>query len=234
MLSRKRKGPPSRRSDVAAEPPCATIKPIREAPHIGATFLREEHLREASGAMTIPASLLHHAEQHGCFSGCFGTESDSAVCTDVRQPPHPVVQVSCKDCLSFKIGTLRSLLPAGNATCYWLASALTQHFRARRGYTWAVAGYHAQGPGFWLSAAYVASAGLFLLDGERSRGRGSDLDLLLLAFQHGVAPVSDPGMLDVRQYATRVAYLNFGGLAGPVGSLAGLLASPHCLAQQKP
>jgi hypothetical protein len=184
--------------------------------------------------MTIPASLLHHAEQHGCFSGCFGTESDSAVCTDVRQPPQPVVQISCKDCLSFKIGTLRSLLPAGNATCYWLASALTQHFRTRRGYTWAVAGYHAQGPGFWLSAAYVASDGLFLLDGERSRGRGSDLDLLLLAFQHGVAPVSDPGMLDVRQYATRVAYLNFAGLAGPVGGLAGLLASPHCLAQQKP
>ena len=62
--------------------------------------------------MTIPASLLHHAEQHGCFSGCFGTESDATVCTDARHPHQPVVQVSCKDCLSFKIGTLRSLLPA--------------------------------------------------------------------------------------------------------------------------
>jgi hypothetical protein len=183
--------------------------------------------------MTIPASLLHHAEGHGCFSGCFGAESDAEVCTDARRPPEPVVLVSCRDCLSFKIGALRSLLPAGNAHGYWLANALTQHFRAQRGYTWSVSGYHARGPGFWLSAAYCATAGLFLLDGERSRNLGSDLDLLLLAFQHGLATASDPRMLDPHQYGVRVVYANFAGLAAPINGLPTLLASPHCQAQQK-
>src|SRR5262245_36001719 len=127
--------------------------------------------------MPLPASLLHHIEQHGCFSGCYSGELDAQVCIDPSRPLMPIVSASCHDCLTSKVSVLRSLLPSGISSD-WLASQLTQHLRGQRGYTLSFGGYHARGPGFWLSAVYYGNGGLFLLDGIRSRALGSDLDLL--------------------------------------------------------
>ena len=83
------------------------------------------------------------------------------------------------------------------------------------------------------SEVYAPVTGLFLLDGERSRALGSDLDLLFLAFQHGLAPAPDPRMLDPKQYHVQVGYVNFANLTGPVPALSALLTSPHYQAQPK-
>src|SRR5438094_3851970 len=134
--------------------------------------------------MTLPATLLQQVEQHGCFSGCYGSELEARVCLDAAQPLETVAVVSCLDCLSFKVGVRRTLLPGGGSS-HTLASQLTQHVRTARGFGLSFSGYHARGPGFWLAVAYYPRCGVFLIDGARSRGLGSDLDLLLLAFNHG-------------------------------------------------
>jgi len=77
----------------------------------------------------------------------------------------------------------------------------------------------------WLSAAYYAPCGLFLLDGERSRPLGSDLDLLFLAFRHGIVQPQDPRMLDPRFYTTQVAYVDFSQPLGPITNRQQLLSS---------
>jgi hypothetical protein len=141
-----------------------------------------------------------------------------------------VLLVSCLDCLSFKIGVLQTLLPAGT-TVYTLADQLTQHNRQARGFGLSVSGYHARGPGFWFSAAYYPHCGLFLLDGERSRSLGSDLDLLLLAFRHNVIQPPDPRMADPRLYTTQVVHVNFAGSPAPFANKQALLASPQCQTQ---
>lgn len=180
--------------------------------------------------MTIPASLLQHAEQHGCFTGCYGSESNVSVCLDPARPLQPLVVVSCRDCLE-RFGTLQTLLPPGG-TSYVLADQLTQHLRLQRGFTFACSGYHARGPGFWLSVAWYGAAGLFLVNGERSRALGSDLDLLLLGFNHGVLPTpTDPRLLDAGQYATQQVYVRFAAPVRPVGNRQALLSSPHCRTQ---
>jgi hypothetical protein len=181
--------------------------------------------------MALPPSLLQQVEQHGCFSGCFGTDADVRVCLDPNRAPEPMVVVSCQDCLSFKLGVLQTLLPPGTNQAYWVADQLTRHLRKLRGYTISFSGYHARGPGFWLAASYFGPAGLFLLDGARSRSLGSDLDLLLLAFKHGVAAPPDPRMLDPKQYATQVAYVDFSRPLGAIQCKAQLLASPLLQAQ---
>ena len=144
--------------------------------------------------MALPASLLQQIEQHPCFSGCYSSELEGWLCVDGARPLESVLFVSCLDCLSFKVGVLRSLLPSGS-TSHTLANLLTQHMRRLRGFGLAFSGYHARGPGFWLSAAYYARCGLFLLDGARSRPLGSDLDLLMMAFKHGVAQPLDPQII---------------------------------------
>lgn len=183
--------------------------------------------------MPLPASLIQQVERHSCFTGCYGVESDAAVCLDPQRPPEPTVLVSCRDCLSFKLGVLRSLLPAGTPA-YQLADELTAHMRRLRGYALSVSGYHAQGPGFWLSAAHLAGAGLFLLDGSRSRGLGSDLDLLMLAFRHNVIAPPDPRMTDPRNFQTQTVYVDFSRTPAPVTGRASLLTSPQCSAQPRP
>jgi hypothetical protein len=180
--------------------------------------------------MPLPTSLLQQVEQHGCFTGCYSHESSARLCLDPSQSLQPALLVSCLDCLSFKVGVLQALLPAGTTT-YTLADQLSLHNRQLRGYSVSFSGYHARGPGFWLSAAYYPHCGLFLLDGERSRSLGSDLDLLLLAFKHGVAQPPDPRMVDPRFYTTQVAYVNFAGVSGPFANRQALLASPQCQAQ---
>src|SRR5262249_29485608 len=113
--------------------------------------------------MALPASLLQQIEPHPCFSGCYGSELEARVCLDAGQPLETVAVVSCLDCLSFKVGVRRALLPAGSSS-FTLAGQLTQHVRTLRGFGLSFSGYHARGPGFWLAAAYYARAGLFLLD----------------------------------------------------------------------
>jgi hypothetical protein len=179
--------------------------------------------------MALPASLIQQVENHGCFTGCYAPEWIAPVCLQPAQPPQSVVMVSCHDCLSFKVGVLQSLLPPGTSASS-LADQLTQHNRRRRGYGLSSAGYHARGPGFWLQAAYYP-CGLFLLDGERSRATGTDLDLLLLAFRHGVIAPPDPRMLDPRLYVTQTIHVNYGAAIGPVACKQDLLSSPQCRLQ---
>src|SRR6516162_10078025 len=179
--------------------------------------------------MSIPASLLQHAEAHSCFSGCYGSDPDVSVCLDPARPLAALLVVSCHDCFA-RLGVPRSLLPSG-ATANWLAGQLTQHLRKQRGFTLSFSGYHTKGPGFWLSAAYYASCGLFVLNGERSRALGSDLDLLMLAFRQGIAAPPDPRMLDPRLYATQEAYVRFTAPMAPIANRQALVTSPHCRAQ---
>src|SRR5262249_8590360 len=120
--------------------------------------------------MSIPASLLQHAEAHPCFSGCYGSDPDVSVCLDPARALAPLLVVSCHDCFA-RLGAPRSLLPSG-ATSSWLAGQLTQHLRKQRGFGLSFSGYHTKGPGFWLSVAYYNSCGLFLINGERSRTLG--------------------------------------------------------------
>jgi hypothetical protein len=182
--------------------------------------------------MTLPASLLQHAEQHGCFTGCYSSEPNVSVCLDPNQPPGTLIAVSCQDCFG-RLGVPLSLLPPGSNS-HTLAASLSQHVRARRGFGLSVGGYHARGPGFWLGAVYYSRCGVFLLDGERSRRLGTDLDLLLMAFKHGVVAPPDPRMLDPKQYAVQTVYVNFGSPQGGIATKQSLLSSPQCRLQPQP
>ena len=44
--------------------------------------------------MSLPASLLHYVEQHTCFSGCYGSDSNVSVCLDPNQQLKPMVVVT--------------------------------------------------------------------------------------------------------------------------------------------
>jgi hypothetical protein len=176
--------------------------------------------------MTLPASLLRAAEQHVCFSGCYGPEDMVMVCTDPGMAPHRGVQVSCKDCLSFHIGGLAKLLPP-QMTSDQLAREVSQHVRQLRGFAWSVGGYHYACNKIWLSAAYYPG-GLFLLDGSRNHDGRSDLDLLLEAFRGGLVKPQDPRMLDPGQYTTQEVYLDMSTPITPVRSRHDLLRSKQC------
>jgi hypothetical protein len=154
--------------------------------------------------MPLPPALLQLVEQHGCVSGCYGSSSNLQAFITSAAPPAPMVSVTCLDCLGH-VGVLASLLPTGMYS-YQLADQLSQHVRALRGYSLSVSGYHTNGPGFWLSAVHWASCNMFLVCGDRSRSLGSDLDLLMLAFQHGVLKPSSPGMLAPASFTVQPLY----------------------------
>ena len=156
-----------------------------------------------------------------------GANSTPRVCLDPAQPPEPAVFVSCRDCLTYKIGVLRSLLQAGTSADI-LADQVTQHMRRIRGFDLSFGGYHMRAGGFWLNAIYYATCGMFLIDGSRSRATGSDLDLLLLAFRHGVAQAPDPRMTDPQLYTTQIVYVDFSSAVHPIQAKQDLLASPQC------
>jgi hypothetical protein len=179
--------------------------------------------------MALPPALLQFVEQHGCFSGCYGSNSGVQAFTAATYAPQPMVSVSCLDCL-VHIGTLASLLPQGMHS-YQLADELSRHVRADRGYSQSLSGYHTQGPGFWFSAVYWSSCRIFLLDGERSRKMGTDLDLLMLAFQHGVLKPPTPAMLDPTSFAVQSLFLDVRRTIPPVASKADLLTA-HCVSAQ--
>lgn len=180
--------------------------------------------------MTLPASFLQHVEQHGCFSGCYGSDSTVLACLDPNRPLSPLVMVSCQDCLA-RIAVPSSLMTAGTSS-YNLARMLTDHLRVQRGFAVSASGYHVAGPGFWLSAAYY-SCGLFLLSGERSRQLGSDLDLLMLAFQHGVVQPLDTRMRDPKQYSVETVYVNFATCQPRIIGKQQFLTSPQCRTQPR-
>lgn len=180
--------------------------------------------------MTLPASFLQHVEQHGCFSGCYGSDSSVSACLDPARPLAPLLMVSCQDCLA-RIAVPASMMPSGTSS-YSLARLLSDHLRVQRGFALSVSGYHVAGPGFWLSTVYY-SCGLFLVSAERSRQLGSDLDLLQLAFQHGVVQPLDPRMRDVKQFSVEEVYVNFAACQTTVTSKQALLTSPHCRAQPR-
>jgi hypothetical protein len=126
----------------------------------------------------------------------------------------------------FHVGSLASLLPPGT-TQYSLAQELSAHMRAVRGYRWAFSGYHATGPGFWLSAAYYGD-GLFLVDGSRNHGGAKDVDLLVQAFRAKLAQPDDQGMLDPALYATDVVHLSCAPPLGPVRTKPDILRLSQC------
>lgn len=177
--------------------------------------------------MSLPQSLLTCVEQHACFAGCFSGRRVERLILNSTQPPERGVVIECKDCLSFYVSTLDSLLPA-KMDEYRLAKSLSQHVQQLRGVTVATGGYHVEASGFWLNAAYFAQGGFFLLDGESSRNIGSDLDLLMLALNHGVLSVSEPGIDDPANYAVQTIAMD--RTSGPMGHLttvAHLLAAPY-------
>jgi hypothetical protein len=171
--------------------------------------------------MSLPASFLQHVEQHPCFTGCYGSASGVRACLDPNRPLTPLIVVSCKDCYA-NLATPAALLPAGMDS-HRLAEEVTAHLRKKRGFASSVSGYFTKGPGFWFSAVYY-DCGVFLIHGERSRQLGTDLEQLLLAFQHGVMTPLDPRMTDARQYTTQTVYGHFATAAGPVNNKQDLLA----------
>jgi hypothetical protein len=174
--------------------------------------------------MALPPALLQFVEQHGCFSGCYGSSSDLEAFTAANQPPVPMASVTCMDCLDH-LGVLVSLLPKGMST-YQLAERLSRHVRTHRGYTLSEGGYHAKGPGFWFGAVFWASCNVFLLDGERSRQLGTDLDLLMLAFKHGVLKPPVPAMLNPSLFTVQPLFLDERQTLPAVGAKADLLSAP--------
>ncbi len=182
--------------------------------------------------MALPASLLQPIENHPCFPGVWNSDSDILVCLDPAKPLQRSRVVSCTECYA-RFGVLETLLPSGMNSST-LASQLTQHVRTLRGFTLSSGGYHARGPGFWVSVVYFATGGLFLVDGSRSRKMGSDLDLLLLAFQHGILQPFDPRLLDPAYYRTQSIHVNFATLPGPVRCKQDLLSWPGCRTQAAP
>src|SRR5436190_1483694 len=181
--------------------------------------------------MSLPPSLVQHVEQHSCFTGCYGGDSDVNVCLNPAQPLAPVVVVTCLDCLS-KIGVPRSLLPANVNTGYALSQHLTDATRQRRGFKLARSGYHSAGPGFWLSFAYY-DCGLFLVSASRSQQLGTDLDVLMLGMQHKVFQPADARMRDPQLFRTETIYVNFANFTAPITSKQQLLSSPQVRAQQQ-
>jgi hypothetical protein len=179
--------------------------------------------------MPLPPSLVQLVEQHPCFPGVFCADSNVQVCLQANGAAQLSRVVSCSECYQ-KFGVLETLLPSGT-DAYMLARQLTQHVRTLRGYTLAVGGYHAKGPGFWISAVYFASCGIFLIDGARSRALGTDLDLLQLAFRHGVLAPFDPRLLDPKQYRTRQVHVRCATPPGPVKNLQALLSWQGCQTQ---
>ncbi len=182
--------------------------------------------------MALPPALLQFVEQHGCFSGCYGSSSNLHAITAANSAPQTMVSVTCLDCL-VHIGVLASLLPNGIHS-YQLADEVSRHVRGRRGYSVSLSGYHSQGPGFWFGAVYWASCNVFLLDGERSRKLGTDLDLLMLSFQHGVLKPPAPAMLNPTAFVAQPLFLDLQQPLRPVAAKADLLTAPGVSLQPTP
>lgn len=184
--------------------------------------------------MTLPAELLTVVEAHACFSGCY-TSGDVTHCVvpgSASVVVEDVFSAECTDCLYFRVGTTSALAPGSDK--YSLANDLTAHMQALRGYALSFGGYHTQGGGFWLSAAYWATPGIFVLDaGSRGSSTAPPLDRLVRAFTSGVAKPPHPAMMDPKSYVTHDAYLNMSAVGTGPSSVAALLASPAASTTRK-
>jgi hypothetical protein len=176
--------------------------------------------------MSLPASLLQQLEQHPCFPGVYHGDPNVFICLDPTRPPQRGRVVSCSECYQ-KFGVIESLLPTGMDS-HQLAQEVTRHIRAHRGYTLSIGGYHAKGPGFYVSAVYFSSCGVFLIDGARSRANGSDVDLLILALRHGVVQPFDPLLLDARHYRSRTVHVRCVPPPPPLRTVQDLLSWQGC------
>jgi hypothetical protein len=174
--------------------------------------------------MPLPSALIQFVEQHGCFSGCYSSSTDMPVYIAANQPPVPMISITCEDCLCH-YGVLSSVLPKGMNSAQ-LADQLSQHVRGLRGFTLSVSGYHVNGPGFWFTALYWASCNLFLLSGEDARKHGTDLELLMLAFKHGVLKPPVPAMLDPKSFTVEEIYVNPRQLLSAIAVKSDLLKAP--------
>ena len=176
--------------------------------------------------MSLPTVLLTAVEQHTCFSGSYHSESVSDICTDPAHPLEQVIQVSCGECLLYRVGSLARHLPAG-ATQYSLATELSAHMRATRGFLWSFSGYHVRGGGFWLSAAAYTDS-LFLVDATRNRNSQTEVELLVEAFRHQIGKASSTAMLDASKYSTDTVYVDLRQpISGPVQTKQSLLLQPQ-------
>ncbi|MBI2566853.1 MAG: hypothetical protein HYV63_07480 [Candidatus Schekmanbacteria bacterium] len=180
--------------------------------------------------MPIPAIVFQAAERHSCFTGCYQYDSQIQLCIDPNLPLDRGVVAQCQDCLSYRLAVRMSDLPPG-MDVYGFGQELTEHVRKLRGFSQSVGGYHARGPGFWLSAIYYAQCGVFLARGDRSVSRSGgdpqkDLDALLAGFKHGVITAADPKMLRSDQYRLHRVYVSFAQWA-PVKSVHDVFASPQ-------
>ena len=181
----------------------------------------------------LPSLLLQRAESHPCFSGCFDWGNRADILIDPAQPLESAMDVHCSDCLSFYLGALSRHLPVGMSLDQ-MGRELTGHVRAHRGYDLSFGGYHTAGGGFWLSAAYWAVTGVFILSNDRMAGSPAQrIDLLVHAFANGVAIPRDPLMTDPKQYHGVDCYLSV--VPPPTSlSLAVLLSSSHVSMSPKP
>lgn len=198
-----------------------------------ATVARRQRVSHDASAMTLPPSFLTTIEEHRCFSGTFSRGDLVEAVVDPALPPSVLLSVQCHDCLTWYAGVMRSALPAGT-TLNSLASEATRHASSVRGYDAVLGGYHSAGGGFWLSAVYIDALKGFLLDGHRSRASGSDLDLLMLAFQHKLMTPADPAMTDPKHYTTQALHVEMARWRGPFTSLSAFLSSPAVQARSAP
>lgn len=186
-----------------------------------------------SPTMSLPASLLAVAESHGCFSGCYSREIAVTLAVDPAAPTVTSYDVSCPDCLAFRLGVLTSLLPP-NYTSYQLAADLSAHVHAFRGYAWAISGYHVNlSGGSWLTAASFGN-GVLLADSSRNRNGVSDLDVLVEAFKAKLITPEDPAMIDPQLYSAETVYVELSAPFGAVRSKQDILASKQCSRTPQP
>lgn len=180
-------------------------------------------------ASKLPPNLLRMVEEHPCFSGVWSSDCSAQCVTDPQQPARAIEVVHCSDCLSFHVAVDAQHL--GPGVRRWdLADHLTAHVRSHRGYAMSVGGYHVAGSGFWLSAAYWAQIGVFVLNARNSK---TPLTALLEAMKHGVVLASDPRMTQPTAYSLHEVYLD---VVTPVvaSSVQGLLQSPNVSPTRRP
>jgi hypothetical protein len=175
--------------------------------------------------MSLPTSLLTAAADHRCFTGCYRPDPSTLVCVDPKGPLAPALQAVCTQCLSFRVGALKSVLGVG-MTPQGFADELSNHVCGSRGYVWSTSEYAASS-GFWISAAYFGN-GLFIVDASRNTHQCTDLDALIHAFRHGVVTPDDPRMLTSSLYTAEIVYLDMSQSVGPVLDKQSLLAAPGC------
>ncbi len=182
--------------------------------------------------MSLPPLVVAQAENHPCFSGVYTSGNQIVTSVGPQGVLHNIIDVQCNDCLFFRLGIDTTLLPPGTST-YQVARELSAHMRTHRGYDFSLSGYHTQGSGFWLSAAYWARYGLFFLGNTRGSSNGKPpLDVLFEAIQTGLVANLHPNLTDRSQYICHDVYISVVPPPAPM-PMAALLNSCHVSSQKK-